>query len=130
MKKTILTLEPAQCLADCPALTSADTVITGIIQGMGSAFVTHSLIGRAHSQNDPWTPKRRITMHAQSTGRSSVHKTDDIMITSPNRNIPALLALCAGNSPVTDEIPSLRPVTRSFDIFFHLRMYKRLSKQS
>ena len=30
----------------------------------------------------------------------------------------ALLALCAGNSPVTGEFPSQRPVTRSFDIFF------------
>ena len=28
----------------------------------------------------------------------------------------ALLALCAGNSPVTGEFPSQRPVTRSFDI--------------
>ena len=30
----------------------------------------------------------------------------------------ALLALCAGNSPVTDEFPSQRPVTRSFDGLF------------
>ena len=29
----------------------------------------------------------------------------------------ALLALCAGNSPVPGEFPSQRPVTRSFDIF-------------
>ena len=29
----------------------------------------------------------------------------------------ALLALCAGNLPVTGEFPSQRPVTRSFDIF-------------
>ena len=35
-----------------------------------------------------------------------------------------------GNSPVTDEFPSLRPVTRSFDVFFDLRLNKRLSKQS
>ena len=37
----------------------------------------------------------------------------------------ALLALCTGNSPVTGEFPSQRPVTRSFDVFFDLR--KRLS---
>ena len=42
----------------------------------------------------------------------------------------ALLPLCAGNLPVTGEFPSQRPVTRSFDIFFDLRMNKRLSKQS
>ena len=42
----------------------------------------------------------------------------------------ALLAICAWNSPVTDEFPAQRPVTRSFDVFFDLRLYKRLSKQS
>ena len=41
----------------------------------------------------------------------------------------ALLALCAGNSPVTGEFPTQRPVTRSFDVFFDLRLDKRLSKQ-
>ena len=42
---------------------------------------------------------------------------------------PALLALCAGNSPVTGEFPTQRPVTRSFDVFSDLRLNKRLSKQ-
>ena len=41
----------------------------------------------------------------------------------------ALLALCAGNSPVPGEFPAQRPVTRSFDVFFDLRLNKRLSKQ-
>ena len=41
----------------------------------------------------------------------------------------ALLALCAGNSPVPVNSPPQRPVTRSFDVFFHLRLNKRLSKQ-
>ena len=39
----------------------------------------------------------------------------------------ALLALCAGNSPSTGEFPTQRPVTRSFDVFFDLRLKKRLS---
>ena len=42
----------------------------------------------------------------------------------------ALLAMCAWNSPVTGEFPSQRPVTRSFDVFFDLRLNKRLSHQS
>ena len=42
----------------------------------------------------------------------------------------ALLTHCAGNSPVTGEFPAQRPVTRSFDVFFDLRLNKRLSKQS
>ena len=41
----------------------------------------------------------------------------------------ALLAFCAGNSAVTGEFRAQRPVTRSFDAFFHLSLNKRLSKQ-
>ena len=33
----------------------------------------------------------------------------------------ALLALCAGNSPVTGQFHAQRPVTRSFEVFFDLR---------
>ena len=42
----------------------------------------------------------------------------------------ALLALCEVNSPVTGEFPAQRPVTQTFDIFFDLRLNKRLNKQS
>ena len=42
----------------------------------------------------------------------------------------ALLAICAGNSPVTGEFLAQRPVTRSVDVFFDLRVNQRLSKQS
>ena len=52
------------------------------------------------------------------------------MMTSSNGTFSALLAICAGNSPVTGEFPTQRPVTRSFDIFFDLRLNRRLSKQS
>ena len=40
----------------------------------------------------------------------------------------ALLVLCEGNSPFTGEFPSQRPVRRSFDAFFDLRLNKRSSK--
>ena len=42
----------------------------------------------------------------------------------------ALLAICAGNSPVPGEFTAQWPVTRSFDVFFDMRPNKRLSKQS
>ena len=42
--------------------------------------------------------------------------------------ISALLTLCEGNSPV--EFPSQSSVTQSFDIFFDLRLNKRLSKHN
>ena len=38
----------------------------------------------------------------------------------------ALLAICAGNSPVDGEFTAQRPVTRSFDVFFDLHLNKRL----
>ena len=44
--------------------------------------------------------------------------------------ISALLALCVENSRATDEFPSQRLVTWSFDVFFDLRLNKRLGKQS
>ena len=40
----------------------------------------------------------------------------------------ALLAICAGNSPVTGEFPAQRPVTRSFHVFFDLHLNKQFSK--
>ena len=42
----------------------------------------------------------------------------------------AWLAICVRNSPVHGESPPQRPVTRSFDVFFDLRLNKGLSKQS
>ena len=42
----------------------------------------------------------------------------------------ALLAICAENSPISGKFPAQRPVAaRSFDVFFDLRLNKRLSKQ-
>ena len=41
-----------------------------------------------------------------------------------------LLALCAGNSPVSDEFPSQRLVLRSFDVSLICALNTRLSKQS
>ena len=41
-----------------------------------------------------------------------------------------LLVICAGNSLVPGEFSTQRPVTRSCDVFFDLRLNKRLSKQS
>ena len=42
----------------------------------------------------------------------------------------ALLAICAGNSPVTGEFPAQRSVTRCFNVFFDQSLNKRFSKQS
>ena len=44
--------------------------------------------------------------------------------------VSAARALCAGNSPANGEFPLQRPMTQNFDMFFDLRLNKRLSKQS
>ena len=53
-----------------------------------------------------------------------------IMMTSSNGKKSALLTLCLGNSLVTGEFPSRRPVTPNFGVFFDIRLNKRLSKHS
>ena len=54
---------------------------------------------------------------------------DHLEETAPNswwhhqiETFSALLAFCARNLPVTGEFPAQRPVMRSFDVFFDLRM--------
>ena len=42
----------------------------------------------------------------------------------------ALPALCVWNSPVPGEFHAQGPMTRSYDVFFDLRLNKRLGKQS
>ena len=64
--------------------------------------------------------------------RCQVFNSHDIAkdtMTSSNGNFSALLTLCEGNPPVTGGFPSQRPVPRSFDVFFDLRLNKRLSNR-
>ena len=51
-------------------------------------------------------------------------------MTSSNGNILRATRPLCGNSPVTGEFPSQRPVRQSSDVFFDLRLNKWLSKQS
>ena len=50
-------------------------------------------------------------------------------MTSPNGNIFRVIGPLCGEFTGPGEFPALRPVTRSFDVFFDLRLNKRLSKQ-
>ena len=87
-------------MLDCPVVPTCAT--------RGSAVIAYA----------PWLGPR-------NRGGFSIY-----MMTSSNGNIFHVTGLCAGNSPVTGEFPSHGPVTRSFDVFFDLRLNKRLSKQS
>ena len=51
------------------------------------------------------------------------------MITSSNGNIFRVTGPLCGEFTGPDEFHTQRPVTRSFDVFFDLRLNKRLSKQ-
>ena len=51
------------------------------------------------------------------------------MMTSSNGNIFRVTGPLCGEFTGPGEFPAQRPVTRSFDVFFHLRLNKRLSKQ-
>ena len=68
-------------------------------------------------------------LYSPTKGQSCGNLPHAIMMTSSTGNISALLAICAGNSPVPGEFPAQRPMTRSFDVFFDLRLNKRLGKQ-
>ena len=52
------------------------------------------------------------------------------MMTSSNGNIFRVTGHLCGNSPVPGEFPAQRPVPRSFDVFFDVRLNKGLNKQS
>ena len=78
-----------------------------------------------------------LTSHFMEHQSSPTSIFPVFMMTSSNGNMFRVTGFCAGNSPVTagnspvtSEFPSHRPVTRSFDVFFDLRLNKRLSKQS
>ena len=54
----------------------------------------------------------------------------DAMMTSSNGNLFRVTGPLCGEFTGPGELPTQRPVTRSFDVFFDLRLNKRLSKQS
>ena len=47
---------------------------------------------------------------------------DDAWWRHQMESLSTLLAICAGNSPVTVKFPAQTPGTRSFDVFFDLRL--------
>ena len=71
-----------------------------------------------------WTQQPVIALTKQTSLSPYKHDKQHACLTSSNGNI------CAGNSPVHGEFPAQRPVTQSFDVFFDMRLNKRLSKQS
>ena len=97
-------------------------------------FLIFSLIGA-------WIHGWLNNREAGDLGRCRAHYDVNVMMymvigmyvryTSMNWDIIDLdMTSLKWNSPVTGEFPSQRPVTWSIDVFFDLRLNKRLSKQS
>ena len=61
-------------------------------------------------------------------GKDNAAKRDFMMMSS-NGNIFRVTGPLCGEFTGPGEFPAQRPVTRSFDVFFYLRLNKRLSKQ-
>ena len=62
--------------------------------------------------------------------REFIFWKDGYMMTSSNGNIFRVTGHLCGEFTGPGEFPAQRPVMRSFDVFFDLRLNKRLSKQS
>ena len=77
-----------------------------------------------------WNYHCRVLLIIQKRLRNNIGRLDFAWWRHQMWTFFALLALCAGNSPVTGEFPAKGLVTLSFDIFFELRRNKRLIQQS
>ena len=80
----------------------------------------------------PWCRQEWSHLHWPGLIQTSVHTLDTHISWWRHQmeTFPALLTICAGNSPVTGEFPAQRPVTLSFYVFFDLRLNIRLDKHS
>ena len=75
------------------------------------------------------TQQRLVSVMAFITNGTETDLFREIWWRHQMETFSTLLATCAGNSPVTGEFPTQRPVTRSFDVFFDMRLNKRLNEQ-
>ena len=77
-----------------------------------------------------WTHLQQSNQRASDLSFSLEHTCNVVSLWRHQmETLSALLAFCARNSPVTGEFPAHRPVTRTFDDFFDLRLNQQLSKQ-
>ena len=94
------------------------------INTYGLILQTRTTLGYAA----PRSSRHHCIHHSAQSGnvpsKKMILMTVHDMMMSSKGNISASLALWAGNSPVTGEFPSQRPVTRSFDVFLDLRLNK------
>ena len=89
-----------------------------------------SNVGRTREKfANRWNLPCSLSVHAELYSHVSSIETN-IMMTSSNGNIFRVTGHLCGEFTGPGEFPTQRPVTRSFDVFFDMRLNKRLSKQS
>ena len=71
-----------------------------------------------------------VSRHYRKCKHLLMFSQNNSMMTSSNGNIFRVTGHLCGEFTGPGEFPTQRPVTRSFDVFFDLRLNKRLSKQS
>ena len=71
----------------------------------------------------------RLQPHLSEANELNCYSCSCLMMTSSNGNIFRVTGPLCGEFTGPGEFPTQRPVTRSFDAFFDLRLNKRLSKQ-
>ena len=77
-----------------------------------------------------WISRKQNLLVSNTHQQDVLHHPNYAWWRHQMETFPVLLAICTGNSPVIGEFPSQRTVTWSYDVFFDLRLNKRLSKQS
>ena len=78
----------------------------------------------------PWTRSSLPLVEVMTCNLFRAKPLPETMMTSSNGNIFRVIGPLCGEFTVTGEFPLQRPVTRSSDVFFHLRLNEQLSKQS
>ena len=99
-------------------------------------FIAYDVFYSPWSQFQYMTRRRIIRSHTDSKLQNLGFELSCRLKSTVNscrrhqmETLSMLLAICAGKSPATGKFPAQRPVTRSFDVFFDLRLNKGLSKQ-
>ena len=100
--------------------------INGLVQDFSYSIIEHISLFLAHV---------RVIFISMPMGDTTYmilmsNKYDNTWWSHQMETFFTLLDLCVGISPVSGDFPAQRPVTRSFDVFFGLRLNKRLSKRS
>ena len=109
------------------------------LSGWNQRWIPSQMASNAESVSMPWCHHNQLDLPRSTDNEIAIYRNTNIHLGPPlliwitwwrhqMETFSALLALCAGNSPVSGEFPAQRPVTRSFDVFFDLHLIKWLSK--